>query len=83
MDRMDRMREKKVWKTFMSIELPHQHGEKVQRTLIAIAAPPLLHIKVLSDLAFILFILHILFILLQTLRRNSNTEKRSGRPSCL
>ena len=30
--------EAKVRRTFMSIELPQQHGEKVQRTLIALAA---------------------------------------------
>ena len=40
-------------------------------------------IQVLADLAFILFILLILAILLQTRRRNRHTEKRSGRPSCL
>ena len=37
-------------------------------------------IQVLSDLAFILCILQILDILIQTLRRNSNTEKKSERP---
>ena len=56
---------------------------QVLSDLVILFSADAIDIQVLSDLAFILFILFILHILIQTRRRNSNTEKRSGRPSCL